>query len=171
MIGLDDNETADQQYQNTLVIAPLDTACFKRTFVYKNGYQYPITISLHGFDGELLGVSAKIYDPSQPQSDSNGIFMIPMNNFESKIVETARGKKKRTNFNLEDYSKRYGIISILNSHGFDQLLTHLVSTTGTPDKQSALQPHDNQVPTIHQRPLTKTYSTKFCALEEYLRLA
>lgn len=168
MLGIDlGGEEENFEYSKTLVIAPLDTVCFKRYFM-GTPYQYPVTIELVGFAGEIFGVSIKVYDPAKPHIDSNSIFLMAMNTFEL-ANKSATNKKKRNNISVEDYKQKFGIIEMLSVFGFDLLLKRALQPPSN-SKTNAASLQNPGVPQVLPLALTSSFSTKFGTLDSYLRL-
>jgi hypothetical protein len=142
------------EFSKTLSLAPLDTPCFKR--FYCGPERLPLTIQTIACGGEIFGISARVYDPTKPQDDSNSLFLIPLNHFEMKLKVVA--KRKRTGFAIEDYGLKFGLIELLKSKGFNTLFKKLLGG-------------QTSNPVIKSSALTTTFVSKVGTLESYLTLS
>jgi hypothetical protein len=127
LLGGSDDTAIGAEDSKTLVIANMDILTFKRICLsHKDGYRYPVTVQLMGCNGEVYGVSVKIFDPESPQDDTNSQFLVVFNTLETGSKLKFASKKKSANFSLDDYRNKFGLVELMQNKGFDIILERLV---------------------------------------------
>lgn len=112
----------NSMFAKTLTMSRMDTPLFKRIWV-GGEYRLPLTIQLVAFSGEILGVSLRLYFPTQSRDDG-GVLLIPNRTYEAPAT---KDKKKKWQVNgPAEYAQKFGLISLLQVKGFDLLAKSLV---------------------------------------------
>lgn len=126
MLGVEKMKGEEAEFAKTLYVEPLETIAFKR-FWLNSSYKYPVTIQLFGYNGDLVGMNVKIYDPERPQNDSNGLYLVLLNRLQTGQTVNL---KRRTTYKVDEYCQLFGIVDLLVLHGFDVIFKRAMSWTG-----------------------------------------
>lgn len=150
LLGVQKMTVEEVEFSKTLMVAPLDTVSFKRYFV-SNKYVFPVTLEVYGLAGDIPGMSIKVYDPENPNDDSNGQFLVLLNTFPRQPTQETKKKRKRdkTSITPEEYKSMHGIIDILEQQGFDIIF------------KNALKWTSEGTPTVQRVSLSKTFQPRF----------
>lgn len=151
LLGVEKLKSEEAEFAKTLYVEPLETIAFKR-FWLSSGYKYPVTIQLFGYNGDIVGMNVKIYDPQSPQNDTNGLYLVLLNRLQSG--ETVN-LKRRISYKVDEYRQIYGIVDLLVIRGFDILFNRAMSWTG------------KGAPSVHRVVLHQDFKPQICCMESF----
>jgi hypothetical protein len=114
---------AEALFAKTLTMSKIDIPAFTR--IHSGGeHKIPITISLVGYSGEIIGISLRLYSPNQVREEG-GLFLVPSNTFELNIPKEK--KKKQFGGSPAEYLQRFALVRLLKSKGFELLAKTVIS--------------------------------------------
>lgn len=146
----------ESHFAKVLTMVKIDTLSFKQIFV-GGQYRIPATIQVLGLHGELCGILARIYNPESTKFQGS-IFLIPSNPLSNPTLEKSKNSGKKV-FSIDDYKKKFQIIELLDSFGYEKLFKQLIK------KESSRQP------TIDLQSLTTKFSSHLAPLELFINPA
>ena len=146
----------DCNYAKILTMTKVDTPSFKQIFV-GGQYKIPAIIQILALNGELYGMLVRVYNPEKSKYEGS-IFLIPSNTLANYNTAKSKPSSKKRVFSVEDYRKKFNIIDLLESYGYDKLFSTLI-------KQGT-----NSQPTINLQQLTSNFSSHVAPLEHYLNI-
>lgn len=155
---LGEKKLSDEEcnFAKVLTMAKVDVPSFKQIYV-GGQYKVPATIQVIGLNGELYGVMVRVYNPDTI-SFQGSVFLIPSNTLSNMQTTKSKNSAKRP-FSIEDYKKKFPILELLESYGYDKLFKALIKKG------------QSRQPTIDLLSLTSKFSSHVAPLEHFVNPA
>jgi hypothetical protein len=110
------------QFKKTLTLGKLDTPSFRRYFV-GGEYKMPLVMKFHAFKGEIIGLCFQLFSPTELNYAAS-LFMLPTRLLDNPVID--KKDPSKCSYSIAEYKKRYGLLGLMESAGYEQLVNSLV---------------------------------------------
>ena len=117
-------ESKDWMFKKGFKLGAFDTVSYKRQY-YGDHYKVPVTVETIAFEGEVIGSVVRKCDV-ESEDETCGMFLLQVNGYPEAHKDEKKKSKKRNVVSLEEYKNKFGVLSLLESKGYDLLFNALI---------------------------------------------
>lgn len=148
-------DTNDHLFKKVLSMSRVETPSFKQVFA-GSCYKIPIIAQMIALNGEIYGITVRSYNTAT-YTFSGSIFLIPSNPIDVSLFIPAKNLSRKS-FSVEDYKKKFKIIGLLETLGYEQLLDKLIKNP------------NSEKPSINSLTLTRKFNSQVAPLDHFINV-
>ena len=122
MFGVSKITEQDVMYKNSIQMKRLDNLLLTRLWL-PNKYRTPLTISILGFEGEVIGLKLNVYNEYSVSEKASNLFLIPTN-----LMSAVNFTTKKVVLSDAIYWTRHSALHLYTTGVLQQLVNGVIRT-------------------------------------------